>query len=127
MDDDEVKKVIDFIVSHSSNDFVEVTDYEALTELANAIDTIWKLEAIQHTFELRLKRMYAFYQNMNYYFNVVHQIFSEEYEVNMEHELRKRLRTTGYIDYDWTHDQYVFKIVDMGGMFYICGIRAKNI
>ena len=125
MDDDDTVKDIQNIVNYGQDQFIEakkddpsypLLDYEAMKELASSIDRIWRLPAIQKTFELRLKRYYSLFENMRYFFDKVHECMSQDYMPTEEDIWRLKVRTTGVIHSSYeTKDDWHFTVTDVGG------------
>eukprot|EP01083_Nonionella_stella_P063675 165467_1 len=89
---------------------------EELQQIAIALNTLWNLSAVQQTFLLRCKRYYSFYDNMDYFFNKVHDVMSAGYVPTEEDTLKWRIRTTGLMEYEYNHNGNPCVIFDVGGV-----------
>ena len=100
--DHQIVKDIQLIVDYREYDkFTDPgdLDYNEMEELCEAIDRIRRLDAIMQTSLFRMKKCYAFPDNMPYFFDKLHEIMDEKYIANVNDFLRTRMRTHGMIEY----------------------------
>ena len=112
--DDETVAAIRLIINYADNDFLDYPEgynWGAYDLLAKAIHKIWKLKPIKKTFEFR-KGQGSSAHNMDYFLDRVEDIFSEQYQPNIDDALRAKVRFNGYMEYHWQYEQHPFAIYD---------------
>eukprot|EP01083_Nonionella_stella_P087833 244522_1 len=91
-------------------------NYASLQTLGQAIDTVWTLNEVQHAFNQRMRKRFAFPDNMDYFYNKIQHVMSESYVPSMDDCLRVRIRTTGLMVSQYTdRNGITFEFRDVGG------------
>lgn len=92
----------------------KVTGSEELDEvLAASVLELWEDPDIQETYNNRAS--FQLDDNAAYFFNKVHDLAREGYEVEDTDILLSRVRTTGIVDHDFHISDVTFRMMDMGG------------
>jgi len=92
---------------------LDSTEDEIDSRLAEEIEQIWNLKAIQKTYGFRSK--YYLTDSAAYYFNIIHEIGKKGYIPTPDHILRCRARTTGVVEKTFEIKGNTFAIFDVGG------------
>eukprot|EP01084_Bolivina_argentea_P125599 222511_1 len=82
--------------------------------LGETIAFLWSLDAIQSTFKRR-GDIFAFFDNMDYFFDKAELLYLNDFEPNREDELKTTVRTTGIISARYEIKENDFEIYDCGG------------
>ena len=81
--------------------------------IAESIAHLWALPAIRNTFDARVAFQLA--DNVDYFFDKVHEIASPDYIPSYDDVLRCRARTTGVVETVFTVNETSFRLLDVGG------------
>eukprot|EP01084_Bolivina_argentea_P148185 259122_1 len=114
---DDIKKCIDVFERFKHFDFRN--DNGNLHVLGEAIDTIWKLDAIKQIFEHKIKHKYDYCDNIELFLNKIKLIMNARYVPNIEDCLKCRRTTSGITNIRYqtkSNQHFEFQMFDVGGM-----------
>ncbi|ETO19906.1 G-protein alpha subunit, partial [Reticulomyxa filosa] len=65
--------------------------------LANAMERLWRNDILKQTYNLRGIEKYAIIENLDYFFDRIHQLFQPDYHPSVEDMIKVPIRTTGIV------------------------------
>merc|ERR1712151_789779 len=83
-----------------------------MDKLAQHIQWIWSLDAIQQIFK---ERKFLFPCNMDFFFDKVREIMSEDYNPTQEDLLKLKVRTYGITEHHFDRKNDIICVTDFGG------------
>eukprot|EP01084_Bolivina_argentea_P097635 175508_1 len=120
--DDEIASAIQLVVDYGSESFHEVLDYNEVSELGKAIYMLWKLDAVQKTFDTCVNTCrYLLPENMNlkhsdHFFGKVREIMLENYTPSVEDSLKCTVQPNGMIEYKYYIKDNEYILYDVSGL-----------
>jgi len=112
--DDEIVSAIQLVVNYGPETFSDMVDWSEVAELGRAVYMLWSLDAVRATFNRR-GLSFSFPDNMDHFFGKVREVMKEDYVPDIEDALKCRVRTTGFVHYNYTVKDNAFTIYDVGG------------
>lgn len=107
-------KIADSVTPSANYIMNEVkSDGDVDAEVARHITVLWSDEAIKKTYAARSK--FQLTDSCRYFFAKVDEVAADNYIPSMDDVLQCRARTTGIVETEFTLDENVFKMVDVGG------------
>jgi len=82
--------------------------------LGESLDYLWKLPAIQETFQKK-GMAFSFPDNLEFFYDKCISVMSKSYKPSDEDIIKARVRTTGIIHYTYTYQKSTYHITDVGG------------
>eukprot|EP01083_Nonionella_stella_P243314 847943_1 len=128
---DEVQRAITLIVNYKSESLAQYLQENELQALGRAIHKIWRLDSIQTTFSLR-DTEYRFPVNLDYFFDKINHIMTEDFTPTKEEALKCKLHKPGSIEHNYVlQDGTQYQLIDSSaisnGRGYGKWIRQFNI
>eukprot|EP00465_Bigelowiella_longifila_P012817 CAMPEP_0185253582 /NCGR_PEP_ID=MMETSP1359-20130426/2272_1 /TAXON_ID=552665 /ORGANISM="Bigelowiella longifila, Strain CCMP242" /LENGTH=244 /DNA_ID=CAMNT_0027835983 /DNA_START=562 /DNA_END=1296 /DNA_ORIENTATION=+ len=87
--------------------------YVLTPDLALDVDRLWHDKGVRKVYEERAK--FQLFDSADYFFDRVKELAMEGYVPSFEHMLRCRVQTTGISEHEFSIDNNIFRIVDVGG------------
>jgi len=96
-----------------SREFVKIQSIDTTLKHKDMIRQLWADEAVHHAKER--ENEFHLLDSCGYFMENLDRIFSEDFEPTQQDILRTRLMTTGIIETQFTKENMLFKVYDVGG------------